>query len=103
MAEFGLLNWAIVVFYLVINLGLGYAMSVRVKSADDYQLGDRSTPGWAIGISVVATYVSALSFLGGPAWAYGDGMAALVATHNPALAARMDRRLRLRGGQIEEA
>ncbi|MEO0676367.1 MAG: ABC transporter ATP-binding protein [Pseudomonadota bacterium] len=32
-----------------------------------------------------------------------DGMAALVATHNPALAARMDRRLRLRAGQIEEA
>ena len=26
---------------------------------------------------MVATYVSALSFLGGPAWAYGDGMAAL--------------------------
>ncbi|MEL6824787.1 MAG: sodium/solute symporter [Pseudomonadota bacterium] len=77
LAEFGLLNWAIVVFYLVINLGLGYAMSLRVKSADDYQLGDRSTPWWAIGISVVATYVSALSFLGGPAWAYGDGMAAL--------------------------
>ncbi|MEO0484723.1 MAG: ABC transporter ATP-binding protein [Pseudomonadota bacterium] len=32
-----------------------------------------------------------------------DGMAALVATHNPALAARMDRRLRLVAGQIEEA
>ena len=31
-----------------------------------------------------------------------DGMAALVATHNPALAARMDRRLRLVSGQIEE-
>ncbi|MEO1303578.1 MAG: sodium/solute symporter [Pseudomonadota bacterium] len=77
MMEFGLLNWAIVAFYLLINLGLGYAMSLRVKSADDYQLGDRSTPWWAIGISVVATYVSALSFLGGPAWAYGDGMAAL--------------------------
>ncbi|MEL7548174.1 MAG: sodium transporter, partial [Pseudomonadota bacterium] len=77
MADFGLLNWAIVIFYLAINLGLGYAMSLRVKSADDYQLGDRSTPWWAIGISVVATYVSALSFLGGPAWAYGDGMAAL--------------------------
>ncbi|MEL6727384.1 MAG: sodium/solute symporter [Pseudomonadota bacterium] len=77
LADFGLLNWAIVAFYLVINLGLGYAMSLRVKSADDYQLGDRSTPWWAIGISVVATYVSALSFLGGPAWAYGDGMAAL--------------------------
>lgn len=31
-----------------------------------------------------------------------DGMAALVATHNPALAARMDRRLRLVSGKIEE-
>ncbi|MEM6728490.1 MAG: ABC transporter ATP-binding protein [Pseudomonadota bacterium] len=31
-----------------------------------------------------------------------DGMAALVATHNPALAARMDRRLKLTGGKIEE-
>ncbi|MEM6479006.1 MAG: ATP-binding cassette domain-containing protein, partial [Pseudomonadota bacterium] len=32
-----------------------------------------------------------------------DGMAALVATHNPSLARRMDRRLRLVGGKIEEA
>ena len=31
-----------------------------------------------------------------------DGMAALVATHNPALAARMDRRLRLANGRVEE-
>ncbi len=35
--------------------------------------------------------------------ARNDGMAALVATHNPALAARMDRRLRLVGGQIKES
>ncbi|MBO6690103.1 MAG: sodium/solute symporter [Henriciella sp.] len=75
--EFGALNWAIVVAYLVGNLLLGYAMSRKVKTAADYQIGDRSAPWWAIGISVVATYVSALSFLGGPAWAYGDGMAAL--------------------------
>lgn len=75
--EFGALNWAIVATYLVGNLLLGYAMSRKVKTAADYQIGDRSAPWWAIGISVVATYVSALSFLGGPAWAYGDGMAAL--------------------------
>lgn len=35
--------------------------------------------------------------------ARADGMAALVATHNPTIAARMDRRLRLAGGKIEEA
>lgn len=75
--EFGTLNWAIVIVYLLGNLLLGYIMSRRVKTSEDYYLGDRSSPWWAIGISVVATYVSALSFLGGPAWAYGDGMAAL--------------------------
>jgi len=75
--QFGILNWTIVIAYLLGNLLLGYVMSRRVKTSEDYYLGDRSAPWWAIGISVVATYVSALSFLGGPAWAYGDGMAAL--------------------------
>ncbi|MEM6410385.1 MAG: sodium/solute symporter [Pseudomonadota bacterium] len=77
MSNFGLLNWAIVAAYLIANLLLGYMMSRKVKTASDFQLGTKTLPWWAIGISVVATYVSALSFLGGPAWAYGDGMAAL--------------------------
>ena len=77
MERFGLENWVIVIVYLIANLLLGYALSKRIQSADDFQLGTRMTPWWAIGISVIATYVSALSFLGGPAWAYGDGMAAL--------------------------
>jgi len=77
MSSFGTLDWTIVIVYLFGNLLLGYIMSRRVKTSEDYYLGDRSAPWWAIGISVVATYVSALSFLGGPAWAYGDGMAAL--------------------------
>jgi SSS family solute:Na+ symporter len=74
---FGPLNWAIVIAYLIANLVLGWVMSRKVHSADDYYMGDRSSPWWAIGISVAATYISALTFLGGPAWAYGDGMAAL--------------------------
>ncbi len=77
MAAFGALNWAIVLIYAAANLLLGWWMSRRVKSASDYHIGDRSAPWWAIGISILATYVSALSFLGAPAWAYGDGMAAL--------------------------
>jgi SSS family solute:Na+ symporter len=49
----------------------------RVTSARDYILGSAATPWWAIGISVAATYISALSFLGAPAWAYSDGLSAL--------------------------
>jgi len=64
MDHFGTLNWAIVIAYLLGNLLLGYMMSRRVKTSEDYYLGDRSAPWWAIGISVIATYVSALSFSG---------------------------------------
>lgn len=75
--DFGILNAAIVVGFLLANLILGYVLGRRVKNAEDYYFGSKSTPWWAIGISVIATYVSALSFLGGPAWAYTDGLSAL--------------------------
>jgi SSS family solute:Na+ symporter len=77
MADFGILNWAIVIVYLLATLAIGLIASRGVDSASEFQLGTRNLPWWALGISVIATYVSALSFLGAPAWAYGDGMAAL--------------------------
>jgi solute:Na+ symporter, SSS family len=77
MTNFGLLNWAIVIVFLVINLILGWVLGRKINTAQAYYLGNKTTPWWAIGMSVMATYVSALSFLGGPAWAYEDGLAAL--------------------------
>ena len=81
MADFGTLNWTILVVYIIGNLLLGYYLSKRISTADDFYLGRRTTPWWAIGISVVATYVSALSFLGGPSWAYEDGFS-VIALHS---------------------
>ncbi len=80
MAEFGTLNWTILVVYILGNLLLGWVLSKRVDTAEDFYLGRRTTPWWAIGISVIATYVSALSFLGGPAWTYAESLA-VVAIH----------------------
>ena len=34
-----------------------------------------------IGLSVVATYVGALAFLGGPAWAYEEGFSVIIHPH----------------------
>lgn len=78
MPEFGLLNWTILVVYILGILVLGFFLSKRVETAEDYYLGRRTTPWWAIGVSVVATYVSALSFLGGPAWSYTEGMSVVL-------------------------
>ncbi len=73
----GGLDWAIVIVFLLANLALGAVIGRRVTNAREFHLGSAATPWWAIGLSVVATYVSALSFLGAPAWAYSDGLAAL--------------------------
>ena len=77
LSEFGALNWSIVLAYIAGNLVLGYFLSKRVQTADHYYLGRRTTPWWAIGISVVATYFGALTFLGGPAWSYVDGFSVI--------------------------
>ena len=80
MSDFGTLNWTILVVYILLNLLLGWVLSKKVETAEDFYLGRRTTPWWAIGISVIATYVSALSFLGGPAWSYSESLA-VIAIH----------------------
>ncbi len=80
MEKLGVLNWSILIGYITLNLLLGFVLSKNVKTADDFYVGRRTTPWWAIGISVVATYVSALSFLGGPAWSYSESLA-VIAIH----------------------
>lgn len=80
MTEFGSLNWSILIIYIVANLALGAVIGKRIDTADDFYLGQKQTPWWAIGISVIATYVSAMTFLGAPAWAYSDGIS-VIALH----------------------
>jgi SSS family solute:Na+ symporter len=77
MSDFGTLNWIILIAYVIGNILLGFFLSSKVHTADDYYLGDRTTPWWVIGISVVATYIGALTFLGGPAWSYADGFSVI--------------------------
>jgi SSS family solute:Na+ symporter len=77
VGKFGTLNWIIVISYLVGNLVLGFVLKDRVTTAQHFFLGHRDTPWWAIGLSVVATYIGALTFLGGPAWAYTDGFSVI--------------------------
>ncbi|MGI9877921.1 sodium:solute symporter family transporter [Vibrio chagasii] len=80
MYEFGALNWTILGTYIVLTLVMGALVGRRVTSANQFALGDRNIPWWAIGISVVCTYVSAMSFLGGPAWSYKEGLS-VIAIH----------------------
>ncbi len=77
MTNFGILDWSIVGGYMAFALIMGIVLSRRVKTAEHYYLGERNLPWWAVGFSVIATYVGALAFLGGPAWSYTDGFAVI--------------------------
>ena len=77
MSIFSNLDWTIVIIYLAANLYLGYLLSKKVSTAEDFYVGRKSTPWWAIGISVVATYLSALTFMGAPAWSYKQGLSVM--------------------------
>ena len=80
LQSFGFINWLVLGTYLCANIVLGFVLSKKVTTADDFFIGQRNIHWWAIGISVVATYVSALSFLGGPAWSYTEGLS-VIAIH----------------------
>jgi solute:Na+ symporter, SSS family len=78
MAEFGVLNWTIVIVVFTVFLAMGYFISRNVSTAEDFYKGHSAIPWWVIGVSVVAAYVSAMTFLGAPAWAYKAGMSVII-------------------------
>ena len=65
---------AIIVFYLLGIIALGLWVGRGQRSARDYFLGNRSISWWGVGLSIVATETSALTFIGIPAMAYGGDL-----------------------------
>ena len=63
---------------IIIGLGflllvvIGIHCSRRSQTDEGYFLAGRSMPGWVVGFSLMATIVSSLTFLGLPAFAFGD-------------------------------
>ncbi len=71
-AHFGWINWAVVGIYLLGMVGVGYWFMKREASAttEAYFRGGQRVPWWVAGLSIFATMLSALTFMGIPARAY---------------------------------
>lgn len=52
--------------YLAVVAAVGLRAGRRTTTADDYALAGRALPAWAVGLSIVATETSALTFIGAP-------------------------------------
>ena len=71
-SAFGITNWIVVVVYLAGMVGIGYYFMKResASTTDDYFRGGQRVPAWVAGLSIFATMLSALTFMGIPARAY---------------------------------
>src|SRR5271163_5291832 len=64
----------IVILYLLGVTALGLHFRRGPQNAQDYFLGGRSAPWWALAFSIVATETSTLTIIGTPALAYAGNM-----------------------------
>jgi SSS family solute:Na+ symporter len=64
-------DWVVIVVYLVGIVWLGVWCGRDQHNTRDYFLGSKNIPWWGVGLSIVATETSALTFIGVPALSYG--------------------------------
>src|SRR5690606_19500138 len=69
------LDWAIVVAYLFWVISDGIRRTKNTHEVEGYFLANRSLPWWAVGLSVMATQLSAITLVGTTGQGYADGLA----------------------------
>ncbi|WMI70112.1 sodium:solute symporter [Mangrovimonas sp. YM274] len=68
------LDWLVLATTLLTIVGYGTWKTRGSKNVQDYVKGGNSAPWWTIGLSVMATQASAITFLSTPGQAFHDGM-----------------------------
>lgn len=68
------IDWIVLVFTLAGIVLYGVWKSRNAKNIEGYLLADRQLPWYNIGLSVMATQASAITFLSGPGLGFSDGM-----------------------------
>jgi Na+/proline symporter len=69
-----LTDWIVLGVTLLTIVIYGVWKSGHSKNIDQYLMGSRSLPWYHVGLSVMATQASAITFLSAPGQAYSDGM-----------------------------
>jgi Na+/proline symporter len=69
-----LTDWIVLAVTLLSIVGYGIWKSGRHQNMDQFLVAGRSMPWYTVGLSVMATQASAITFLSAPGQAYSDGM-----------------------------
>jgi SSS family solute:Na+ symporter len=68
------IDWIVLSVTLLFIVVYGVWKTKGSKNVEDYILANNETPWWTVGLSVMATQASAITFLSTPGQAYHDGM-----------------------------
>ncbi len=68
--NFTLVDWGVVIGYMLLTTVIGHAMRGQQATIKDFFLGSKSLPWLAVSGSIVATEISALTFIGVPGMVY---------------------------------
>lgn len=68
------IDWIVLILTLLFIVVYGVWKTQGSKNVNDYILGSNETPWFTVGISVMATQASAITFLSTPGQAFNDGM-----------------------------
>jgi SSS family solute:Na+ symporter len=65
------IDLAVLVVYLGGVVGMGCWFVRKSRNTDEFMAAGRSLPGWVVGLSILGTFVSTMSFLGNPGKSFG--------------------------------
>ncbi len=74
VARVNALDLTVIGIYLLVMVGMGYYLSGRVRSSEDFFLAGRSLPFWAVGMSLVVSDIGVLEMIGGTENAFRYGV-----------------------------
>ena len=69
-----IIDWIVLFGTLISIVAYGVWKTRGTKDMDSYLRGGNDTKWWAIGLSIMATQASAITFLSTPGQAFNDGM-----------------------------
>ncbi len=82
-----LIDLGVILVYLILMVYVGYFFSRKNKSEGQFAIASGRIPGWAIGLSIYATFLSSNTFLGVPGKAFGSNWNAFAFSLSMPLAA----------------
>ena len=69
---------AVLILYLLITFGVGLWAGMRTTTTEGYFVAGRGMSGWAVGISILGTAISSITFLAYPGSAYEGNFSRVV-------------------------